>query len=391
MASSLTSTRLERALSAQIDRVDKTLTALDGSFPFVADPDTGEWETTEDGDWTAGHWIGLLWLASEHASTSEERNRFARAARVYTRMHLQQGDLEWMFAGMSLYHAGFQSYDISGDRIAYGIGFMGADSMLALFDEHARQIPVGDIQIEGPEDEFEFREDAGNEQLSGTKVAAVDNVYATLPVLWRAYRETKDPCFRDVAVSHTDRHLDLFLRDNGSTWNLAKFDLGTGDVQHQFNVLAHASDTCWARGHAWNIAGLAHAYAETSADRYRDALSSSVKYYREHAPKDLVPYWDFEAPSIPNTVRDTSAAAITANGLLQLPSGEDTEEFRSFGKRILESIVDEYLVLDEASNQYGMILEGCYNYPSDYATENELIWTDYYVAQLLWTLLKEEK
>jgi hypothetical protein len=35
-------------------------------------------------------------------------------------------------------------------------------------------------------------------------------------------------------------------------------------------------------------------------------------------PKDLVPYWDYNAPNIPNEERDASAAAILASGLYEL-------------------------------------------------------------------------
>jgi unsaturated chondroitin disaccharide hydrolase len=35
-------------------------------------------------------------------------------------------------------------------------------------------------------------------------------------------------------------------------------------------------------------------------------------------PADKVPYWDFNAPGIPNALRDVSAAAIYASALLEL-------------------------------------------------------------------------
>jgi unsaturated chondroitin disaccharide hydrolase len=320
---------------------------------------------------------------SEHATRPEAVERFSTAAREYTDRYLAEGDVSWMFAGMSFFHGGFQSYDFTGNRIPYGLGFMGADAMTDLFDERARQIPIGDIDIEGPEEEFGFGEDS---DVSGRTVAAVDNIYVTLPILWRAYEETGDPEFRDIAISHADRHLDWFVRGDGRTWNGVRFDPDTGKIDYHFNVLAHSDDTCWARGQAWNIAGLAHAYAHTRASRYYTAMERSIEYYLDHSPDDLVPYWDFEAPTIPDAVRDTSAAAITACGLLQLPHEERTTEYRNLGERILDSLVENYLVTDDGDDRYGMVLHGCYDRPSEYAVDNELVWTDYYVAKALWTL-----
>ena len=33
---------------------------------------------------------------------------------------------------------------------------------------------------------------------------------------------------------------------------------------------------------------------------------------------DAIPYWDYDAPDIPNAPRDASAAAVTASALLEL-------------------------------------------------------------------------
>jgi len=377
---------LEAALDAILDRVSTTLDEMDGVFPFVADPETGEWDTTADGNWCGGHWIGLLWIASDVRSSNQ--STFERAAREYTERMIDAPDLrESMFGGMNYLYAGFRAYDVTGDRSQFGIGLTGADSMAALYDEAARQIPVGEYTIEGPEEQFEFSEGVG-ERVSGDRIGAVDMIYTSVPVLWRAYRETNDPRFRDLAVSHCDRHLDWFLREDGSTWQEAQFDPQTGRLERQYNDLAYGDDTCWARGQGWNIAGLSRAYSETGAQRYLDALTRSVEYYVDRSPDDLVPYWDFEAPAIPDAPRDTSAAALAAYGLTRLEGDSETVRgLRETGERILASIVDSYLVQDASDPRHGIILEGCYDKPGEYAVDYDLIWTDYYVAYLLWDLV----
>lgn len=47
-------------------------------------------------------------------------------------------------------------------------------------------------------------------------------------------------------------------------------------------------------------------------------LAQAEKVYNfifgnKNLPEDLVPYWDFDAPKIPNEPRDASAAACTAS------------------------------------------------------------------------------
>jgi unsaturated chondroitin disaccharide hydrolase len=298
-----------------------------------------------------------------------------------------------MFYGMAHHYAGFRAYDATGDRRLFGLGLDGADAMVDSFHEGARQIPLGDLKLRGPEN---FRGPESDHGPSGDRVGAVDNVYTALPVLWRAYRETGDARFRDIAVSHADRHLDWYVRPDGSTWHHAVFDAETGNLERQYNELAHADDTCWARGQGWNVAGLARTYRETGAGRYLDALERTVAYYVAESPADLVAYWDFAAPQGSETPRDTSAAALVAYGLVRLdpesvPRGhaDRVADLRRTGERVLAALIADYLITDAEDDRYGMVKHGCYNYPGGFATDNELVWTDYYVAEAVSALLAE--
>ncbi len=368
-----------------MDRVAATLEATGSAFPYVADPETGAWEVTEDGNWCGGHWVHLLWLAYEH--TGEER--FADAAREHTEAVVESMPRGAMFCGMNFHYAGFRAADITGADEHRQIGLDGADASVDFYHQGARQIPLGTLEIEGPA--TEFRGPESDRGPSGDVLGAVDAIYTSLPVLWRAYRETGDPVYRDTAVSHADRHLDWYVREDGRTWHHAEFDPDTGELVRQYNELAYSDDTCWARGQGWCIAGLARAYRETGADRYRDALDRTVEYYRDHVPEDLVPYWDFEHPDAPDVPRDTSAAVLAAYGLTGLEDDDDTRDLVEFGHRILDSLLADYLTPTDANDDRppGMLLEGCFNGPASYADRNEHVWSDYYLAYALRRRLDE--
>lgn len=369
---------ISEGLDAILDRVETTLETCEDRFPFVADQDTGEWETTADGNWCAGHWIGLLWLAHEH----RDEDRFAKAAHHYIGRMESGGVLNSMFGGMCYLYAGFRGYDVIGDRDLFELGLKGADAMVDQFNPFARQIPNGVYDIKGPKKQFEFSE-AVYDRPRGDVIGVLDTIYTCLPILWRAYCETNDPQFRDVALSHANRHLDWYIKPDYRLWNLAEFDPHTGELRDRYNHLAYSDESCWARGMGWNIAGLAYAYDETGAERFRRALEGCINYYREKAPNDLVPYWDFEDPAIPDAPRDTSCAGIAAYGLINIDrAGEAADQFREFGIDILDSLLSEYLVYKDTDRR-GMVLHGCYNKPGEYATDNEHIWTDYYVAYAL--------
>lgn len=366
------------ALTPLLSRVDTLLARAGDDFPYFSDPETGELVRTPDGNWCGGHWIGLLWLADYY--TSSDVTRFAETARRLTDVMHDSMPRNSMFFGMNHLYAGFRAYDLTGDRRLFGLGLAGADAMARYYHEGARQIPLGELPVKGP---AQFRGPESEHGPSGARISAVDNVYTALPVLWRAYNETASPWFRDVAVSHADRHLDWFIRSDGSTWHHAVFAENDGELERQYNELARSDDSCWARGQGWNIAGLARAYRETHATRYLDGLDKTVGYYLENSPDDCVPFWDF-AIADPGEPRDTSAAALAAYGLTRL-SGPDSrvDYLRDVGRSILTSLISNYLVTDADADDFGMVRHGCFNRPGDYAVDAELIWTHYYVAYTL--------
>lgn len=364
-----------RHLEAVISRVDRTIKRVGDEFPYYADPETGEWVTTPDGDWCAGHWIGLLWFAANYSETPQ---RYEETARRFLSTAIDAMPATSMFRGLTCNYAGFRGYDRTGDRNLQAIGLTGADQMVALYDHRARQIPLGEFRLRGPDN---FRGVATDDKPSGLSIGAVDNIYTAVPILWRAYEATGETTFRDIAVSHADRHLDWYIRPDGSTWHHAVFDPETGDLEYQYNELAHSNESCWARGQGWNIAGLALAYNATRAERYLTALETTTDYYIEHAPADRIPFWDFQDPDIPSAPRDTSAAALAAYGLLSLADENDTTTaLHQTGGAILSSLVNDYMILDAADDRYGMVTASCFNKPGEYLTEHETVWTDYYVA-----------
>jgi unsaturated chondroitin disaccharide hydrolase len=77
-------------------------------------------------------------------------------------------------------------------------------------------------------------------------------------------------------------------------------------------------------------------------------------------PADLIPYWDYDAPGIPNEPRDASAAAIIASSLLELStySSANKAQYFNYAERLLESLAsDEYLASPGTNNNF--LLKHC--------------------------------
>ena len=150
----------------------------------------------------------------------------------------------------------------------------------------------------------------------------------------------------------------------------------------------HDSST-WARAQAWAMLGLAQALCLGEKTFEADAIQVA-DWWLAHSPKDGVAFWDFDDPSIPDTNRDTSATAIAAASLIKLAAliPSRAAAYRQAAEAACEQLVAHYLTPVSPTDQRrpGILTAGCFNKRNGVATNNELIWGDYFLLECLLTL-----
>ena len=110
-------------------------------------------------------------------------------------------------------------------------------------------------------------------------------------------------------------------------------------------------------------------------------------------PNDLVPYWDFNAPNIPNEERDASAAAILASGLYELSMySKNGKLYKEKANKILESLTKNYRSAI-GENRGFILLHSTGSRPSNSEVDVPLSYADYYYLEALLRSkkLKEKK
>jgi len=207
---------------------------------------------------------------------------------------------------------------------------------------------------------------------------AVD-LMMNLQLLWWAYQETGEEKYYDVAFRHTSSTIKNLVREDGSTVHVIVFDLKSGDTIRKGTVQGYSDDSCRSRGQAWAIYGFALAYRATMEDGFLETAEKVSDHFIRNLPKDYVPFWDFNDPKIPNTVKDSSAAAIACSGMLTLSKLSKKEEIKEIALRILNSLSKNYLT--EKGN--GILKHGCYHKPEKVGVNESLIWGDYYFIEAL--------
>jgi hypothetical protein len=206
-----------------------------------------------------------------------------------------------------------------------------------------------------------------------------------LELLFWAAKHGGDPAWYGMALSHALRTARTHVRRDGSTFHVVDFDSETGGVKRKRTRQGYARSSTWSRGQAWAVYGFTIAYQETGDPRLLRVARRTADWYIAHVPPDWVPYWDFDAPGIPNAPRDSSAAAIAASGLLEL-AALDPDAARAAGYHdAAESTLswlssDRYLA--RGHPEQSILLHGTQDRPrGEYDTG--LVFGDYYFIEAL--------
>ncbi|MBI1845983.1 MAG: glycoside hydrolase family 88 protein [Candidatus Rokubacteria bacterium] len=357
--------RWERGYERLLARVDATGASVREGFPHYGDQLTGEWTRSPSGDWTGGFWNGMCWLAAH----STEKARYRGWALRWAEALLPRAMSDTVFRGFLFYYGALLGDVLLGDARAREIALAGARAWAASFNEKAGVFGLGA--------EAEEASDVGAGE------ASIDTVQGAALLVWAA-ANGGDSAWRDMAISHARRHVELCVRDDGSICQSASFDSTTGAMTRRYTHKGIRPDSTWARAQAWGIVGYAVMYQWTKEIEFLDAAQFAAQWWLGHVAGDRVAYWDFDDPDIPDTARDTSATAIVAAALLKLAAltGEEHKQrqYRVAAEETAAALVDRYL------DPRGVLSHGCYNRRIGLATQNELIWGSYYLFEALHVL-----
>lgn len=158
-----------------------------------------------------------------------------------------------------------------------------------------------------------------NAKKPGDFIVIIDNMM-NLELLFYATKVTGDSSFYKIATTHADQTLKNHFREGFSSYHVVDYNPTDGSVTERRTHQGAANSSAWARGQAWGLYGFTVMYRETKQQKYLDLANNIAEFVLNHPnmPKDKIPYWDFNAPNIPNALRDASAAAIISSSLIEL-------------------------------------------------------------------------
>jgi len=209
-----------------------------------------------------------------------------------------------------------------------------------------------------------------------------------LELLTWAAREADEPKLREIAISHADKTLQNHFRLDASSFHVVDYDPTNGAVIAKKTYQGAADTSAWARGQAWALYGYTMMYRETRRPEYLAQAGKIARFVINHPrlPDDKIPHWDFDAPGIPDALRDASAAAIMASALIELSDYTEPE----FSRQCLNLAEQQLLSLSSPAylakpgENGGFLLRHCVgSKPRNSEVDVPLIYADYYFLEAL--------
>jgi len=362
-------TGLERAYH-QASLMAEKLSQIDSVLPRSVNRE-GNLITSDSRWWCSGFFPGVLWYLYQNTNDSKIRSY----AELFTqRVEREKHTTSHHDLGFMLYCSFGNGYRITGNKDYEEVLVTGAKSLSTRFNAD-----IGMIKSWATNNRWQYP-------------VIVDNMM-NLELLMRAAKHTGDQTFSTIARSHADRTMKDIYRPDYSCYHVVSYDTVTFQVEKkQTNQGAH-DESVWARGQAWGLYGFTMMFRETDEQRYLDFAVNIADFLIDDLtwPDDYVPYWDFDAPGIPDEPRDASTAAIMASALLELSQyvSEDlSKKYFDFAVNQIRSLSSPAYLADAGTNGNFILKHSTGSKPRNSEVDVPLTYADYYYVEALIRLKK---
>ena len=325
----------------------------------------GKLELVPSKDWTSGFFPGELWYMFEYTKDK----KWEELARKYTDpLEREKINASTHDMGFKIYCSFGNGYRLTNDSRYKEIMLEAATTLITRYNPN-----VGCIRS------WDFI--GNNWQFP----VIIDNMM-NLELLFWASKESGNSIFYDIAVNHARTTIKNHFRNDYGTYHVIDYDTITGEIRNKHTHQGYAHESTWSRGQAWGLYGYTMCYRETKLPEFLEQAKRIANFIftNPNLPEDLIPYWDYNAPEIPNEPRDVSAATITASALYELSTydKENAPKYIERAETILKNLSANYLAKKGGDRGF-LLLHSTGSKPANSEVDAPLVYADYYFLEAL--------
>ncbi|MDY0244016.1 MAG: glycoside hydrolase family 88 protein, partial [Sphaerochaeta sp.] len=216
----------ERAYTYAIEKVRDNIPNFSDGYPAPSS-NNNVYPKIANIEWTSSFWNGMLWLSYLH--TRDEAFRHAGEAtledyttRLQNRIETNTHDLGFLYILSAK-----AEYLITHNENAKNTALLAADLLMERYHPKA-----GIIQAWG---DLEDPNQRGR---------IIIDCLMNIPLLFWATEETKNPRYREAALSHLARTRETIIRSDATTYHTYYFDTETGNPLRGVTAQGYSDDSC---------------------------------------------------------------------------------------------------------------------------------------------------
>ncbi|GLZ32948.1 glucuronyl hydrolase [Lentzea sp. NBRC 105346] len=326
-----------------------------------------KWTFADDGGWVGGFWPGQLWLAYVDSHDEQFKTWAIESA---LRLAPRRTDTSTHDIGFLFYPSWVTAYRLTGDKSWRDGAIEAAGSLIQRYNPAGRFIRAwGKL---------------GTPDNAGRVII---DCMMNLDLLTFVSQETGDRKYLDIAVAHAETTRKFFPRPDGSTPHVYDFDPVSGAPIGPNTNQGYSPTSCWSRGQAWGIYGFTTMYRRTRRQEFLDTARKLADYALDVLTPDHVPVWDYRSPLAPNDIKDSSAGAIMACGLIDLARATGRYGYHVAALRILDALCDTCLTT-RSERADAILARATRNRRNETGIEVSFPYGDYYLMEALLRVLK---
>ncbi|MVN20728.1 glycoside hydrolase family 88 protein [Mucilaginibacter arboris] len=359
-----------------IKLIYKNLKDADAQYQFLIDhtpadslprsfSKNGKWINSSSEYWTSGFVPGTLWYLYGATNANVLKQDALKKLKLLEKEQHNTGSHD---IGFMMYCSYGNAYRIDPDNAYKNILLNSAKSLSTRFNKN-----VGCI-LSWNSAPGQFR-------------VIIDNMMNLELLMW-ATKASGDSTYAKIAIAHANTTMKNHFRPDYSSYHLVIYNPETGAVIKKQTAQGAADESAWARGQSWGLYGFTMMYGYTKDPKYLAQADHIAAFILNHPnlPSDKVPYWDYNAPNIPDAYRDASAAAIMASAFIELAgytNAANSKKYLETAETIIRTLSSPQYKATYGTNGGYILKHSVGHLPKNSEVDVPLTYADYYFVEAM--------